>query len=304
MPFLLAAVLVLPTPESRALAYLAREVPAWSTTNKCYSCHNNGNAARALYTATRLGYTVPDQVLADTTRWLAVPAGWDKNGGDQAFNDKDLAHLQFTLALQDATSAGQVDDRRPLLAAAATIAARQLRDGSWSVGSDATVGSPTTYGSKLATAESRRLLARVNPERFAASIRRADDWLGRQPVRSVLDAAATLLAPGSTTGDMSLSRRGECLAILRKGEAKGGGWGPFVNAAPEAFDTALVVIALSREPQTVEVHDWLRRGRAFLVRTQRVDGSWPETTRPAGAESYAERLSTAGWATRALLATR
>jgi hypothetical protein len=46
------------------------------------------------------------------------------------------------------------------------------------------------------------------------------------------------------------------------------------------------------------------RGRAFLIATQNLDGSWPETTRPAGAESYAQRLSTTGWATLALLATR
>ena len=37
--------------EDRALAYLIREVPAWSREHKCFSCHNNGDAARALYTA-------------------------------------------------------------------------------------------------------------------------------------------------------------------------------------------------------------------------------------------------------------
>ena len=44
-------------------------------------------------------------------------------------------------------------------------------------------------------------------------------------------------------------------------------------------------------------------GRRYLLATQKEDGSWPETTRPANAESYAQRLSTAGWATRALLVT-
>ncbi|MEX0713581.1 MAG: hypothetical protein WD278_14585 [Pirellulales bacterium] len=33
------------------------------------------------------------------------------------------------------------------------------------------------------------------------------------------------------------------------------------------------------------------------------DGSWPETTRPAGGQSYAQRISTTAWATIALLAT-
>ena len=48
----------------------------------------------------------------------------------------------------------------------------------------------------------------------------------------------------------------------------------------------------------------IARGRAFLIARQQADGSWPETTRPSGAESYAQRISTTGWATLALLATR
>jgi hypothetical protein len=245
-----------------------------------------------------------EQALADTSRWLSRPTDWDKNGGDQAFNNKDLARLQFTLALRDAADASPGANGRAVQEAADAIAARQLADGSWAIGPDGNTGSPTTYGTVLATAEVRRLLARTNRERFADAIHRADDWLARRPVKSVLDAAAVLLALDGTVDDRSLTLRRECLAIFRKGESKDGGWGPYVNAAPEAFDTALVMLALGREPQSAEVRDWLRRGRAYLVRTQRADGSWPETTRPAGAESYAERLSTAGWATRALLATR
>src|SRR5437763_16050575 len=83
------------TPEGRAVAFLSREVPQWSAENKCYSCHNNGDAARALYAAKRLGRPVGDAALADTTRWLSKPAGWDKNGGDGEFNDKRRANLQF-----------------------------------------------------------------------------------------------------------------------------------------------------------------------------------------------------------------
>ena len=47
----------------------------------------------------------------------------------------------------------------------------------------------------------------------------------------------------------------------------------------------------------------IARGRKFLIAEQRDDGSWPETTRPPGNVSYAERISTAGWCTMALLAT-
>ena len=121
---------------------------------------------------------------------------------------------------------------------------------------------------------------------------------------SVPDAAAALLALEKADDDGAVSQRKACLELLKKGEAKEGGWGPYVNSPPEVFDTALVVLALSRQPETEQTRLWLRRGRAYLVRNLQEDGSWPETTRPAGETSYAERLSTAGWATRALLATR
>ena len=34
---------------------------------------------------------------------------------------------------------------------------------------------------------------------------------------------------------------------------------------------------------------------------QEPDGGWVETTRPSGNQSYAQRVSTSGWATLALL---
>src|SRR4051794_24162719 len=100
--------------EGRALAYLAREVPRWSGENRCYSCHNNGDAARALYTAVRLGRSLPARVLADTTRWLETPGAWDKNGGQGPFSDKKLARVQFAAALAAAHEVGLAKDRPAL----------------------------------------------------------------------------------------------------------------------------------------------------------------------------------------------
>ena len=67
------------------------------------------------------------------------------------------------------------------------------------------------------------------------------------------------------------------------------------------FDTAVVVLALGCVPETEEVRGMRARGRKYLVATQEEDGGWPATTRPAGAESYAQRVATSGWATLALL---
>src|SRR5436305_12386153 len=55
------------TPEERAIAFLGREVPRWQRENHCYSCHNNGDGARALLEAARQGFSLPPR-SADATR--------------------------------------------------------------------------------------------------------------------------------------------------------------------------------------------------------------------------------------------
>lgn len=79
------------TAEARAVAFLIREVPAWSKANGCFSCHNNGDAARVLYTASRQGHQVPANALAATTAWVGTPNRWEQNKGDPGFSDKRLA---------------------------------------------------------------------------------------------------------------------------------------------------------------------------------------------------------------------
>src|SRR5438552_1844593 len=94
------------SPEGRAISYLAREVPRWAADNKCYSCHNNGDAARALYVAHRLKYSLPAKTLDDTSAWLTKPQAWHINGGDVEFKDDGLARIQFAAALVEAIDAG------------------------------------------------------------------------------------------------------------------------------------------------------------------------------------------------------
>jgi hypothetical protein len=290
------------TPEARALAYLADEVPGWSREHDCFSCHNNGDGARALYAAVRLGRTVPPQALEKTSRWLGNPDGWDKSGAGM-FANKPLTRIQFGSALVEAFDAGLVKDRKALTRAAELVAQLQQKDGSWQVDTEGTVGSPVTYGPALATYLAGRLLQRAGADKHGEAVARAADYLRRRPVKTVPDAAAQLLALEGVAGTDAADRRKECLALLAGAQTKEGGWGPYVKSAPEAYDTALVLLALSRSGDAGELKTMRQRGRAFLVATQERDGSWPETTRPAGATSYPQRLSTAGWATLALLAT-
>jgi hypothetical protein len=291
------------TPEERAVAHLAREVPAWPKENDCFSCHHNGVAAGALYAARRKGLKVSNEPLEETTRWLARPEKWEYKRDGAAPTDKALMRVQFAAALVEAVEAGVVGDRKPLLAAARLVAAEQQKDGSWQVDAEGSLGSPATLGPALATHLARRTLAEADAKEHREAVARADRWLRGAKAESVLDAAGVLLALEGADDDRAVSQKRHCLELIRKGQDKEGGWGPYPKSAPEAFDTAAALLALSRYPGEEGVKAMTKRGREYLVAAQRKDGSWPETTRPDGGVSYAQRTATAGWALRALLAT-
>ncbi len=57
----------------RAVAFLSAEVPKWERENHCFSCHNNGDAARALMWAHHRGKLLDRKPLDDTLKFLAAP---------------------------------------------------------------------------------------------------------------------------------------------------------------------------------------------------------------------------------------
>src|SRR5262245_22828058 len=277
------------TPEQRAIEYLSREVPRWSVENKCFSCHNNGDGARALYTAIRLRYTVPTDALVKTTEWLRRPATWNESQPNDYAKDKKLAVVQFAAALSEA------DEKAALIQAADLLVTQQSDDGAWHIDAENNTGSPATYGTTLATAISRQTLLHAGEERFASAIARATQWLSHSEPANILDAAAILIAlPG---------RRDKLLTRIAQAKTSDGGWGPQRYAPAEPFDTAVVLLALQKLKEQESTRDLIRSGRAYLIAAQRASGGWPETTRPPGSQSYAQHISTSAWATLALLAT-
>ncbi len=290
----------------RALAFLGREVPLWRTENHCFSCHNNGDAARALYAAVRSGRRLKPEALAETTAWLRQPERWEHNGGEGEFSDKKLAVIQFSAALVDALHTDTTLDRAPLKQAAAMVAAEQEDDGSWRIDAPGALGSPATYGRHLATAAALRVLRAADDPRLAANLDRAERWLAGERPKAILDAAATMIGLHGVDAPAAAQQRRRCLELLRGAQGEAGGWGPYPPSPPEPFDTAVALLALSQTAPALQDEQHaarLARGRRYLIETQRENGSWAETTRPTGAISYAQRLSTTGWATLALLAT-
>lgn len=285
--------------EAKAIAFLQREVPAWKQTNDCFSCHNNGDAARALFAAQRKGFPVAAEAMADTIQWVSAPHRWEQNKGDPGFSDKRLANLQFAASLLAAVEAGLVKDLAPLQQATRKVMADQSTDGSWKMDAGNTIGSPATWGSPLATWMALRVLQKADLVEANAARQKAEQALAQMKPNNVLTTATLLLALPKQA-----AKREEYLQWLQRAQTRDGGWGPYPDSPPECFDTALVLLALAKERAQQNVKAAIQRGRAFLIAQQNADGSWPATTRPSGGDSYAQMMSTTGWVTLALLETK
>lgn len=290
--------------ERKGVEFLSKDVPAWYKENGCFSCHNNGDAARALYLASRNGYRIKDSVLADTTDWLQRPQTWDDNQGDPGFSDQRLADVQFAAALVTAMDTGYLQAKEPLVIAAKRLMKQQGAEGSWPIDASNTLGSPATYGAPLATYMAVRVLKRMDTAEAKNAVRNGEEWLSAKvPVNTVFNAAVLLQALKDEDVEMAKSKREQALQLIQRSQTSDGGWGAYADAPPEVFDTAMVLLALAPMRDQPEITLMIQRGRKFLAANQYDDGSWPETTRPSGNESYAQRLSTTGWAVMALLMT-
>jgi hypothetical protein len=290
------------SPEAKALAYLMREVPAWRERHACGSCHNNGDGARALFRARKLGFAVPDQALANTTRWLLSPPDWERSGDQPEASDKKLAGIQFGAALLAAVDAGSIADRRALIETAAKLASDQDEDGAWRIAEQSSLGSPVAYGPFVATWLTQRTLALADGARFGREVARAEEFFLGNPPRNVMDAAATTLALAGRKSSAARARTQQALELLLSAQTADGGFGPYPRTAPEVFDTALALLALHNAGGSAH-EEPIRKGRQYLAREQAESGGWRETTRPPGYQSYAQRISTTAWATLALLET-
>jgi hypothetical protein len=186
MTTLTMAILLAGVPE--AIAYLEAEVPRWKSENGCYSCHNNGDGARALIAAGRRA----SAALADTIGFLRDPKAWPA----------DLAALAL---VQFGTALAALGDNTS--AVAARLIKLQKPDGHWEMDAEATVGSPVTYGPVLGTVLARRLVE-------GEAARRAEAWLRQRRAEHPLDIAALVMA----------FARPEDVARLTALQAKDGSW--------------------------------------------------------------------------------
>lgn len=265
----------------RGLEFLARDAVRWREEHQCVSCHHAGMVVWSMHEAKRMGYGVDETVLAEMAQWIA-----DSGDGKtsivrpadvpQAINIKAV---WFALALAADPRPNEADEQsmKRLLK---TIQSDQGMDGSWDWWPETR---PPFFGTSDASVTVLAALALVRAADSGdgaarAALNRAVTWLNESPGDDDPQSLAMRLVLWRRLDRPQVEIEVLVEKIQRR-QNHDGGWSQASGIPSDAWGTgqALYALAIAGRGSNPAV---LARARAFLVKTQREDGSWPMTSRP------------------------
>jgi hypothetical protein len=295
----------------RGLGFLVKDALAWKDRHNCVSCHHASLVVWSMREARQRGYAVDEPVLAALTKWVAE-SGDGKTGVARPAGVPGALNagaVWFALALGADPNPDAVA-RNGLQRLWETVKGDQTENGAWASWPETR---PPIFGN---SDESMTALATLAVLPAAAS--------GDAEAKAVRDKGIRWLAETGTDDDpQSLAMRlvlwtrlcrpaAEWEPLVRRIQERqnaDGGWSQTKEMASDARATGQALYALAHAG-TGPNASAIKRGHAFLIKTQREDGSWPMTSRPvkpggAGSKSLIP-ITSAGsaWAVLGLVRSR
>lgn len=274
-------------PVERGLEFLQKDAARWRKERGCSTCHHGTMTVWALTEAKSRGYEISPENLAEAVKWtkgrllerVDLPRdtrpGWSMVSTPTLY----LSLMALSVPTQEALSADE------LKRMAGHLLRHQEADGSWAWSSAPAKNRPPPVfeSDEVATllaylALGPQVPADVGKKSEARDARqRAARWLAGTKPSDTTQAAALRLLLTARAGGPSEALRSAVDRFLGR-QNKDGGWGQLRDSPSDAYATgqALYVLGLAGvSNDRAEV----RRGVAFLVDTQKEDGSWPMTGR-------------------------
>jgi hypothetical protein len=265
----------------RGLAFLVKDALAWKSEHNCVSCHHASLVIWSMREAKQRGLAVDEPVLAELTKWVAE-SGEGKTGVPRpagipkALNTKAV---YFALALA-ADPLPDAVSQAGMKLFVKTMTSDQTESGSWASWPETR---PPIFGN---SDESMTALATLALMPAAAA---GDDTAKAARDKGIqwLEGTATDDDPQSIAMRLVLWQRLGRAAeawqpLVQRIQARqnaDGGWSQTRDMASDAWATGQALYALAHAG--IKSDDpVVGRGHAFLIKTQRTDGSWPITSRP------------------------
>jgi len=296
---------------NRGLDFLVKDALAWKNEHNCTSCHHASLVIWSMREAKHRGHAVDEPFLAEMTKWVA-DSGDGKTGVPRpegipkALNTKAV---YFALAL----GAGPKPDaasQEGLSRFWNTVKGDQIDGGSWA---SWPATRPPIFGnsdeSMTALATLSLLPAIELGDDSARTVRdKGVDWLARTKTDDDPQSIAMRLVLWKRLGRPPEEWK-PLADRIRERQNADGGWSQAQEMASDAWATGQALYALAHAESDAS-GPAVGRGHAFLVKTQRDDGSWPMTSRPtkAGGEGSKSLIPITGagsaWAVLGLVRSR
>ncbi len=264
----------------RGLGFLAKDALAWKAEHNCVSCHHAGLTVWAMREAKQRGHAVDERVLAELTKWIAEAGDGTTSlprpaEAPRALNEKAVSLLLALIANPEPDASSQTGIKLMLK----TVQADQLVDGSWAAWPETR---PPMFGSsnERATASATLALLPLAAGNESAKVARDKgiQWLTATTTDDDPQSVALRLVLWRRLG-LDNAESDKLAARISERQNADGGWSQTADMRSDAWATGQALYALAHAglgPSDARI----ARAHAFLVKTQREDGSWPMTSRP------------------------
>jgi squalene-hopene cyclase-like protein len=265
----------------RGLAFLVKDALAWKNDHNCVSCHHAGLVIWSMREAKQRGHAVDEPVLAELTKWVAE-SGDGKTGVPRpasvprALNEKAVS-LALALGANPQPDTVSQEGMKLLLT---TVKSDQVENGSWSSWPETRqpiFGNSDERTTVLATLALMPAAA-TGDDSAKAARDKGIQWLAETKTDDDPQSIALRLVLWQRLGRPAAEWEPLVQRIKARQNADGG-WSQTKDVVSDAWATGQALYALAHagiKPDNPAVN----RAHAFLVKTQRDDGSWPMTSRP------------------------
>lgn len=303
-----------PSPEAirraidKALPTLVAGAEGHTDQKTCFACHNQTLPILAMTTVRSRGIVSPSLDLAHQAEFIAEFLDRNREnyrkGKGQGGQADTAVHALLALELAEAKP-GETTS-----AVVEYLLQRDQEKRHWRANGQR----PPTQGSSFSTTYlALRALQRWGAEkerdRIAARIDDARQWLRDMPANDTEDRVFRLRGLREVNADAAdVKRAADQLAAAQRPD---GGWAQTDGAESDAYATGSALAALHEAGGLSSADPVYRRGLAFLLATQRDDGTWLVKTRAKPIQPYYESgfphgkdqfisIAATSWATVAL----
>lgn len=270
----------------RALSFIESDAIKWRKEKTCATCHHGTFTVWVLSEAKNQGYPVSADTLKDMTTWTKerlkdidkprdTRMGWNMVNTPAVY----LSTMAQVIPKQDALSADELKQ------IAGHLVRHQETNGSWawSIAPPKNAPPPVFESDEVVTLLASTFLQSQLPadakekSPIRDSRENALTWLGKTKPSDSTQALALRLFRDMRAGKTPKELDAGIEQLLAR-QNKDGGWGQIKDSASDAYATGQALYFLniagvkSNRPE-------IERAVAFLVNTQKENGSWPMTSR-------------------------